>query len=325
MTVIPIRGAKDAPKEERSKMETIWLTPAILESWVLPPFQAPLRLNAKVHQIGDELRNQIGIPVITGVITLGILPGDTALYLLDGQHRRAAALESGKTEFLADVRIKAFESMEEMAKEFLDLNTPISKKSPDDQLRALQESCKPLQLLTKECPFIGYRYIRANPESAVVGMAATLRRWRGSGNETPSIGGATGSAINMALQLTMEDAEQIIRFMKVAFSAWKKDIENATLWATLNMVLSMWLWRVLVLDRDRTGSRRYAALTADQFLHCLMAASANAEYVAWLSGRNMIERDRAPGYRRLRAIFIARLQDEMPGKIKMPQPMWMNN
>lgn len=325
MTVIPIRGAKDAPKADRSKMETILLTPAILESWTLPPFQAPLRLNAKVHQIGDELRNQGGIPVISGVITLGILPNDTALYLLDGQHRRAAAMESGKTEFLADVRVKAFDSMEEMAKEFLELNTSISKKSPDDQLRALSESCKPLQFIAKECPFIGYRYIRANLDSPVIGMAAALRRWHGSGFETPAVGGASGSAINLALKFTVEDAEQLVRFMQVVFAAWGKDIENRTLWQALNMTMCMWMWRVLVLDRDRTGSRRYAVLTVDQYRHCLMAVSADAEYVAWLAGRNMAERDRAPCYRRLRAAFISHLQSEMRGKVKMPQPLWMNN
>lgn len=325
MAVIPIRGVEDTLK---AGMETLLLTPDIFNSWIVPDFQAPLRINAKVRQVADDLRIQSGTPVISGVITLGFLKGTTALYLLDGQHRRWAALESGRTEFLADVRIKQYDSMEEMAKEYRELNTPISRKTPDDQLRALQESSAPLQLIARECPFIGYRYIRANSNAPLVSMASTLRRWRGSGNETPSITGSGGSTINLALEFTVEDAEQLVRFMQVAHSAWKSDYENVTLWSTLNMLLCMWLWRVLVLDRDRTGSRRYVALTSNQFLHCLMAVSANADYVAWLSGRNTVERDRAPGYRRLRAIFTSRLQSEMPGntnKIKMPQPLWMNN
>jgi len=325
MTVIPIRGAKDAPVADRSRMETILLTPEILKSWVLPAFQAPLRINAKVQQVADELRIQSGTPVISGVLSLGIVPDDKTLYLYDGQHRRWAALESGRTELLADVRVKQFDTMEEMAKEYLELNSPIARKTPDDQLRALQESSVPLQLISRECPFIDYRYIRANKDAPVVGMAATLRRWRGSGNDTPSITGAGGGAVSVALGFTVEDAEQLIRFMKVAHSAWKNDIENRALWSTLNMILCMWLWRVLVLDRDRTGSRRYVVITSEQFLHCLMAVSADADYVAWLSGRNTIERDRAPCYRRLRAIFTTRLQSEIAGKIKMPQPMWMNN
>jgi hypothetical protein len=325
MGVIPIRGAKDAPKAERSKMETLQLTPDILNTWILPPFQAPLKLNAKLLQIADELAEQNGTPAISGILTLGILPNDTSLYLLDGQHRRAAAIESGKKEFLADVRVRAFDTMEEMAQEYLKLNTPISRKSPDDQLRALQESSKPLQMITKECPYIGYRYIRANPDSPVVGMAAVLRRWRGAGFETPSTTGAAGGAAELALHLTIEDAEQIIQFMQVAFTAWKKDIENSRLWSALNMTMCMWMWRNLVLDRDRSGSRRYVVLTTDQFRRCLMAVSADTDYVDWLGGRNMSERDRAPCYRRLRGIFTSRLQSETNDRFKMPSPGWMTN
>src|SRR5580765_5783358 len=330
MTIIPIRGAGGDPPNvdmpKVSRMETMLLTPDILNSWILPDFQAPLRINAKVRQIADDLRLQNGIPVIPGIISLGyLLKCTTALYLYDGQHRRWCALDSGRLEFLADVRIKQFNTMDEMSREYLELNSPISRKTPDDQLRALQESSVPLQLISRECPFIDYRYIRANKDAPVVGMAATLRRWRGSGNDTPSITGAGGGAVSVALGFTVEDAEQLIRFMKVAHSAWKNDIENRALWSTLNMILCMWLWRVLVLDRDRTGSRRYVVITSEQFLHCLMAVSADADYVAWLSGRNTIERDRAPCYRRLRAIFTTRLQSEIAGKIKMPQPMWMNN
>src|SRR5262249_46914656 len=295
-------GAKDAPKAERSKMETLQLTPEILNSWVLPAFQAPLRLNVKVRQIADDLREQGELAVISGVITLGILPGDKTLYLLDGQHRRAAALESGVGQFLADVRVKAFESMEEMAARFLMLNTPISRKTPDDQLRALQESCKPLKLISKECPYIGYRYIRANPEAPVIGMSAALRRWRGSGFESPNATTA-GNAAELAHKLTIEDAEQLIRFMQIVFSAWRNGMENARLWAGLNMTLCMWLWRVLVLDRERAGTRRYVVLTEDQFRRCMMSVSADREYIDWLGGRNRMERDRAPAYRRLRSIF----------------------
>lgn len=324
MTVIPIRGAPETPT--RMGMETLLLTPEILKSWKLPDFQAPLRMNAKVRQIADELRAQAGdTAAISGVLTIGVLPGDTVLYLLDGQHRRAAAIDSGRSEFIADVRVKMFASMKDMAQEYLELNTPISRKTPDDQLRALHERCTPLQLITEKCPYIGYRYIRANPEAPVVSMSAVIRRWRGSGYETPAITGMGGGAIGMATQLTTEDAEQIIKFMQVAFSAWGKDMENARMWAALNMTMCMWLWRVLVLDRDRSGSRRYAVLSVEQFQHCLMAASADGDYAAWLAGRNMAERDRAPCYRRLRGIFLARLQKDMAGKTKMPQPAWMNN
>jgi len=317
MTVVPIRSS--APKVG---MDTVVLTPETMDSWPLPVFQAPLKKNAKVLQISDQMREESGTPVIEGVITLGFLRGETTIYLLDGQHRRAAALLSGRSEFIADVRTKQYETMADMAREFLILNTPISRKTPDDQLRAMAEMSPVLQMIQEACPYIGYRYIRANPTAPVVSMSATLRRWRGSGYETPSVTGSYGGAVALATGLTEDDAKKIIVFMQTAYSAWGSDAENARLWASLNTTVTMWLWRVLVLDKDRSGARRYAVLTPEQFRLCILAASADSGYVEWLGGRNMSERDRAPCYSRLRSIFTSRIQSETGEKIRMPQPSW---
>jgi hypothetical protein len=304
-------------------METLVLTLKEMETWKLPPFQAPLKANAKVQEVADELMNMSGDAVITGVITLGKLPGDTSLYLLDGQHRRHGFKLSGRDVCFADVRTKEFDSMQEMAEEYRKLNTPLSRKTPDDVLRAMEEGSKPLQMITRACGFIGYRYIRANPEAPLVGMAAVLRRWRGSGFETPAVTGGA-SAYELGATLQIKDAEQIIEFMSIAFSAWGKDMETQRLWQGLNMTMCMWLWRILVLDQDRMGARRYVALNVEQYKRCLMSLAADREYTDWLAGRTMTERDRAPCYRRLRVIFQKRLHDEI-GKFRMPQPQWMNN
>jgi hypothetical protein len=335
VTVIPIRGAKEAPKDERSTMETLVLTPELVNAWVLPAFQAPLKINAKVREVADELREQSGTPCINGVISLGRLRAElksaaAKFYLIDGQHRREAFLISGIKEAYADVRSNIYETMEEMAQDYLRLNSPISRKTPDDQLRAYMESSPALKLISQQCPFVGYRYIRANPASPIVSMSAVLRRWWASGKESPAISGGGGAAGEVARSLTVEAAAEIVRFLKVAYAAWGSDIENARLWSALNMVMCMWLWRVLVLDHDRTGSRRYITLTEDQFKQCLMAASADKPYVDWLLGRNMAERDRAPCYKRLRAIFILRLPsagvgDRQGRQVKMPQPTWFTN
>lgn len=326
MTIVPIR----APSEQ-SKMETVEITTEMMKAWVLPDFQAPLRINKRVESIAEDLMQQAGIPVISGVITLGTLMGSTAVYLLDGQHRREAAIISQRKSFLADVRTKQYDSIEAMAQEYLHLNTSISRKTPDDQLRALHESLKPLQYIVKECDFVGYKFIRANPDAPLVGMSALLRRWNGSHYETPHLQGV-GSAVNVAFDITMEDAEQIVQFLKVAYSAWGRDLQNVRLWSGLNMTMCMWLWRVLVLDRDRSGSRRYVALSVEQFRNCLMSVSANTDYVSWLTGRNMTERERSPCYKRLRLIFIDRIREESaiiveginvgPTKVRMPQPEW---
>ncbi len=86
--VVMMKGMKQAPKAARSKMDTLMLTPSITEAWLAPPFQRPLKINERVRAIALDLRHNGG--VIDGILTLGTIEGDTALYLLDGQHRVAA-------------------------------------------------------------------------------------------------------------------------------------------------------------------------------------------------------------------------------------------
>lgn len=85
----------------------------------------------------------------------------------------------------------------------------------------------------------------------------------------------------------------------------------------------MWLWRRLVLEEER-GVKRFVRLTPEQFKKCLMSVSASSDYNDWLRGRVMGDRDRSPCYARLKAIFVARLQDESRDKKKpmMPLPAW---
>jgi hypothetical protein len=83
----------------------------------------------------------------------------------------------------------------------------------------------------------------------------------------------------------------------------------------------MWLYRRLVLDKDR-GVKRFAVLTRDQFKRAMMSVSADPAYLDWLVARHMGERDRSPCYGRLRAIIVKRLAADTGGKAKMPAPPW---
>jgi hypothetical protein len=131
------------------------------------------------------------------------------------------------------------------------------------------------------------------------------------------------TAAQIAEELTPEETAEIVRFLLVARAAWGADPENYRLWGALNLTLSMWLWRQLVLDRKR-GLRRYVVLSPKQFERCLMAASASKSYVDWLLGRQMRERDRSPCYMRLKAIFIQRLREDSDTDKKplLPLPAW---
>lgn len=317
--IIPMRGVREAPKADRSKMETLLLTPEIVAEWRLPPFQRPLRVNKKVLAIADELKDNGGF--IEGVISLGFVGNNQTLYLYDGQHRIEAAKLSGLTEFIADVRICKFETLVEMGVEFVKLNTAIAKFSPDDVLRGLEASSSALRLIRKECPFVGYENIRRGTTSPTLSMSATMRCWIGAAAETPSITGAGKSAAEIAHELTVAEAEEICRFLKVARAAWGNDLQYSRLWGNLNLCMSMWLWRRLVLEKER-GLKRFVVLSEDKFRKCLMSLSATSNYVDWLVGRNMSERDRTPCYQRLKSIFVGRLKDEGIANPKLPAPSW---
>lgn len=322
--VIPITLAgKAAPKEVRSDMKTRILTPEDMQQWVIPPFQRPIKINKKVREVADEMKQSgDGTGYISGIISIGLLPDDDSQYLCDGQHRREAAYMSELKEFLAEVCYKHFNTMAEMAAHFVRLNSQIRKMTPDDILRGLEGSLRPLQIIKKECPFIGYGYVRSNSTTApIIGMAAAIRAWRSSSFDTP--GGSAGKpAEDVAAEMSVESAVGLVKFMQVAFSAWGRDVENYRLWSALNLILCMWMWRTLVLDQERLGSKRYNVLTVDQFKKCLFALASHHDYKDWVVNRNASDHNRGPCYSKIRSIFTQRLSDEGVKQVKLPNPLW---
>jgi hypothetical protein len=319
MTVIPMRGAHEAPKAERSRMETMLLTPEVVKHWKLPRFQRPLRVNAKVRAFAEELKMNGGI--IEGVITLGQLPDDKAYYVCDGQHRLEGAKISGLPEFIADVRIRHFDSKTEMATAFVRLQDHLVTMRPDDKLRALEEGSQAMRYIRRECLFVGYESIRRGTTSPILSMSSALRCWFGSSMETPNAKGDGRSVVETAADMTMLDAEEIARFLRMARAAWGSDLEYSRLWGNLNLTICMWLWRQLVLNKER-GIKRYAVLNEPQFKQCLMRVSSAPDYLDWLVGRLMSDRDRAPCYARIKAAFASRLRESGDPKPSLPQPAW---
>jgi hypothetical protein len=319
--IIQMRGAKEAPRSARSKMETILVTPEVLKDWVLPGFQRDLRENEKVRALSEQLIKEGG--VIPGVLTLGTLSGEKLTYILDGQHRRHAALISGLLEFIADVRICQFDTLADMGEEYVLLNSSLVAMRPDDILRGLEGSILAIRKIREACPFVGYEQVRRGAKTgspALLSMSAVLRCWRISSRETPS-GGSGGSAINMARSLEKDEVLALTEFLNIAKSAWGSDPEYYRLWGSLNLTMCMWIYHQLVLRRER-GVKRYVVLNSDEFKKCLMAVSAATEYVDWLLGRVAGERDRSPCYARIKAIFVARLK-QFPNKTdRMPVPAW---
>lgn len=312
-----VKPQTEAEKATHTTMDTIEVTPNLVRSWRLPPFQRPLRVNEKVMLLGQYVKEQGG--VIPGIITIGVLDG--VRYLIDGQHRREAYLISECPVGYTDVRICHFKSMAEMGEEFVNLNSRLVQMRPDDILRGLEETYDVLKKIRRRCSFVGYDQIRRNDKGPVVSMSALLRCWSASGCETPSSGAM--SAAKRAELLSQTECDHLINFLNIAIGAWGRDLAYGRLWSNLNLSLCMWLYRRIVTGEIQLSSlARATKLTPELFSKCLMSLSADSTYVDWLLGRNMASRDMSPAYARIKAIFARRVEQETGKKLLTPQPAW---
>jgi hypothetical protein len=304
-------------KQTRSTMDTLELNPKLVASWKSPPFQRGLKINTKVMNVVDEIRKDGG--VLPGVITIGVLEGET--YVVDGQHRLAAWLQTGMPVGYADVRTHWFTTLGEMADEFVRINTPLVKLRPDDILRGMEPSSPALQRIRSKCGYIGYDVVRRGHHTPVLSMSVFLRCWVGSRNEVPSPESSTTAAS------MMDDPETTaaISFVGVCFEAWARDVEYAKLWGALNLSLCAWLFRRSVLGQHAHANTRIDRMTMEQFKRCLMSLSADSGYLDYLVGRNLGDRDRSPAYHRIKTIFARRFATDGNQKFRLPTPPWAAN
>lgn len=303
-------------KETRTSVDTILITKEIVKTWKLPAFQRPLKANAKVIALAEQLKHSDG--VFPGILTIGVLGGQR--YLVDGQHRCHAFELSGLEEGFSDVRYRHYESLHEMAEDFVSLNSSLVKMGPDDILRGLESSSEALTSIRQRCPFVGYDQIRRGTASPVVSMSAALRCWNGASRDIPASVGS--SAAEMAKTFSTSDADELVSFLNSAMRAWGKDPEYFKLWGNLNLTLCMWIYKRVVL---RAWSAKSPRITKEVFGKLLTALSTDTAYLEWLHGRQMGDRDRSPGYRRIKQVFVKRLELELGRKVSFPAPEWVSN
>lgn len=311
-----VKGTTKPQRQTHTTVDTIIVTPESIQNWKNPPFQRPLRINDKVRALSEQIKVDGG--VIPGVITIGVLERER--YLLDGQHRREAFLMSGCQEGFLDVRVHHFESMADMGEEFVQLNSQLVRMRPDDMLRGLEGTSAGLTYIRQTCRFVGYDMIRRNEKSPLVSMSALLRCWFGASAEVPSSSGMSAAA--RAQALTLDEAKVCCDFMLIAEKAWGRDPEYQRLWGALNLTLCMWLYRRMVITQY---SPKTPKLTKDMFTKCLMSLSASSDYIEWLLGRQLSDRDRSPCYMRIKNIFVKRLEIETGKKSMMPSPSWASH
>lgn len=316
--------SKKIPKSAISLMETKLFDRTEATNWVIPPFQRPLRVNPKVRALAEELKANGGF--ISGVLTLGKLKADKNTYLVDGQHRIEAFKISELPEAIADVRTCTFDSMVDMADEFVLLQSSLVKMRPDDVLRGLEGSTRALQIIRSTCNFVGYDQVRRNGQySPVVGMSAALRAWSGTTFETPVSHRSGCTSAQLAKEIDDSEVANLCKFLHVAYGAWGHDVTYGRLWSALNMGLCMWMYRHLVMDTDRS-TKRSIVMNTDQFKKCLQSVSAAGDYIDWLANRALNDHHRAPCYRRLKTLFTVRLrEDGVSESPKFPSPAWASN
>jgi hypothetical protein len=316
--VIPLRKA---PTAKRTRMDTLLVNESVLSTWKIPPFQRPLRVNAKVEAIADIIKADGG--VIPGTITLGFIErgADAGFYVVDGQHRLEAFKISGMTEGFADVRIIEHEDMIALGEEFVALNSHIVTMRPDDILRGLEASLPILQRVREACPEIGYDNIRRGPSNAILSMSNVMRMWDGSLDEAPGGGHRTGGVTAIARTLTEESASQLLDFMRAALAAFGREQPSFRLWGSLNLLLCMWLYRRLVLRQGHI-TQKMPKMDEAQFKRMLMAVAADEDYNDWLAGRRICERDRGMAYNRIKILFARRMRGEGKANPLLPAPPW---
>lgn len=307
-------------KVTRTSLDTLCITPEIAKGWLNPVFQRPLKVNEKVKALAETIKST---EVIPGILTIGVVErrnGSKVQYLLDGQHRREAFLLAEIPHAYVDVRFHYFDDESDMGEEFVNVNSSLVRLRPDDILRGLEASSEGLTLLRKRCPFVGYDMIRRSERAPLVSMSAALRCWYGGHPEVPTSSGH--SASNLAKIITVDEAEEASTFLNLCMQAWGRDVEYARLWGALNTTLCVWLYRRTVLTQY---SPKSAKLTRDMFKKCLMSLSTSEDYLSWLVGRQLGERERSPAYKRIKQLFAKRLEAETGKKPLLPSPPWASN
>ena len=317
MAVVAIKPTTTIEKKTRTVVDTILVTPDKVRTWKHPLFQRQLRENRKVLALAEQLKTDGG--VWPGIVTLGVFNGET--YLIDGQHRAHAFIMSGLTEGYTDVRIHYFNSVADMGDEFVKLNSQLVVLRPDDILRGLEASMPTLKAIRDACPFIGYDVVRRSEKAPILSMSMVLRSWRAGVAEVPASTGGEGARI-VASGMDETELRYFTDFMNIAYKAFGRDVEYQRLWARLNLTLSIWMYKNLVLSHY---SPKTPKLTKELFQRCLMALSADKDYLDWLVGRQLTERDRSPAYSRMKGIFARRIMQETGKKVSLPSPAWAHD
>ena len=309
--MIPQEHSPQNPIKTVSAM--VLITRPKLESILTPDFQRELKITRHVKAQVKEIENT---GIIPGTLLLGLVAGK--LYRNDGQHRIWAALQTERDSFYAMVQVGEYKDMAELGLAAMIANSSLSRRSPDDNLKAMEPAYPVLKLIRRECPFIGYG---GKSDATVMSMSPALQCWEISKHDSPSNRGSM-QANKIIEKMTPDEAKAMCAVYKLLYSAWGNDRQYKTMWLKLNVTLVTWLWRALV---DSPTSGKVTRLTSDLFRDAIAGLTADAAYMSWLPGRLLRDLDRSPCYTRIKSIIVKRLFAVHSMRVSLPSPPFMRS
>lgn len=297
--------------------QPLLLTATEVEKWRTPEFQRVTRVNNSVKELAEHIKTT---QVLPGELVLGRLRSDlNVLYIIDGKHRLLAFDTSGVPEVYAETRTETFETMAEMAKRYRELNSSLRRMTADDIVRAVEEENSALRHIRICCKFVGYD-IRRHSQMEIVSMSMFLRAWEAARAEVPSTN--SRSAVDLAQELSMAQADVMVDFLNAAYSAWGREADARNLWKSMNLTLCIWLYLRLVKHHMVRGSN-WTFMDTAQFGRCLAALSAKDDYLEWLVGRSRLSDElRASSYQKIVEKLTNALHGEGIVKPILPTPEW---
>jgi hypothetical protein len=249
----------------------------IQEVWKVPPFQRHILLNKRFFTLVAEFRQTHCLPY--GTLLIGCW--NSILYVVDGNHRMAACIESGVPAIRANVQYVRFDTYVAMVAAYNKVQIPIKVSTPNDRLKVLADLHPPLQSIANACNFVTFSKAAAGQAGQLLTMSMLIQVWEWSKVNPPRpFGGA--SLEDLAKPLTQVDADNLIIFFQLC--RFRFGLSPA-LWRAQNLALCLWLYRRLVLQENVDGEK-WSNLTPAEFSVGL-AGLVNGLYETCVTGKQL--------------------------------------
>lgn len=281
----------------------------------LTPVHRPVTRNAAFLEMVELIKSTGTIP---GLVSIAYVDG-VGWSASDANHRLAAALETGLTEFVADLRNLKSLTVEQFAKEYLAANSTIKTQTRGDIIRAEAQLDSDLMDFMAAHPWLTFENSKRQD---TVPVQLLLSAGRLALVDNPS-----SSSRPKGAKSELESLGWLTDFANLCQQAWPLTTKgNRLYYNTLNLGLTAWLYLRIVPNTflsEYQLSKRVTKVTPEVFLRCMQRVTSDQNYADWLPGRTLAERSRREAYNRLKALFTTQIK--VVSDIKnpaLPQPEW---